>query len=152
LVAQEKPEREEEEVRPEAEAERALEPIEPEKPEPNVFDWMHPGPLPNDIAKTFSGGRYVKVEVGPDGWSMEDARVYGGKAGPEGRDGTFYSPTPQKGGLRSQIDLALRPEWGNTATNTASVHLRPGTVVYVGNSASRGGIWVGGTMEIYVPK
>lgn len=94
----------------------------------------------------------MKVEVGPDGWSMEDARVYGGKAGPEGRDGTFYSPTPQKGGLRSQIDLALRPEWGNTATNTASVHLRPGTVVYVGNSASRGGIWVGGTMEIYVPK
>jgi RHS repeat-associated protein len=145
-------EREEEAARPEAEAERALEPVEPEKPEPNVFNWMHPGPLPNDIAKTFSGGRYVKVEVGQEGWSMEDARVYGGKAGPEGRDGTFYSPTPQKGGLQSQIDLALRPEWGNTATNTAAVYLKPGTIVYVGNAASQGGIWVGGTIQIYVPK
>jgi hypothetical protein len=84
---------------------------------------------------------------------MEDAHVYGGKAGPEGKDGTFYSPTPQKGGLQSQIDLALRPEWGNTAKNTVSVYLKPGTIVYVvGNSASQGGIWVGGTIQIYVPK
>jgi RHS repeat-associated protein len=153
LVAQlEEPERDEEEVTPQAEAERALEPVEPQKPEPNVFDWMHPGPLSNDIAKTFSGGRYVKVEVGEEGWSLEDARVFGGKAEPEGKDGTFYSPTPQKGGLQSQIDLGLRPEWGNTTENTASVYLKPGTVVYVGNTASQGGIWVGGTIQIYVPK
>ncbi len=158
----EEPEFDKEEARPEAEAERALEPIEPERPEPNVFDWMHPGPLTNEIARTFSGGRYVRVEVGPEGWSMEDAHVWGPRGGPEGAQGTFYSPTPQVGGIQSMIDLGLRPEWKNFAQHMVSVYLKPGTIVYVGNVASqtgatsdpffRPGPWVGGTIQIYVPK
>jgi len=115
---------------------------------------MNPGPLPSDVAKTFSGGGYVKMVVGEDGISSDTVvyRVYGGRSGPEGKDGTFYSPLPQPGGLRSQIDLALRPEWGNTAQNVGCVYLQPGTAVYVGTAASQGGIWVGGTPQIYVPK
>ena len=139
---------------PEVKPEPALEPIQPEQPEPSVFDWMNPGPLPPDIAKTFSGGRYARVVVGQEGWSSDHGvyRVYGGRSGSEGRDGTFYALLPQTGGLQSQIDLALRPEWGNTAENVTCIYLSPGTVIYVGSAASQGGPWVGGATQVYVPK
>jgi hypothetical protein len=63
----------------------------------HVFDWMTPGPLPDSIAVTFAGGRYVEAKVGPDGWMLQDARVAGGVAGEFGRNGTFYNPTPPGG-------------------------------------------------------
>jgi hypothetical protein len=116
-----------------------------------VFDLMNPGPLPPQVAGSFSGGQYVEVTVGSEGWGMDNARVYGGGSGPVGANGTFYSPTPQVGGLQSMMDLALRPEWGNTATDTVSTYIAPGTTVYVGQIASQGGHWVGGGIQVYVP-
>jgi RHS repeat-associated protein len=122
------------------EAAGALEPIDPKAPLPlNVFDWMNPGPLPESIAATYSGGRYVRVVVGPNGWALENAHVWGPAGGPTGVDGTFYSPTPQTGGIQSMIDLGLRTEWGNFAQNQSSSYLPPGTVTYVGIAASQYG-------------
>ncbi|MGA8110912.1 MAG: RHS repeat-associated core domain-containing protein, partial [Acidobacteriaceae bacterium] len=75
-----------------AEQEREQNALEPVKPGEsvakmgNVYDAMHPGPLPDDIAKTFSGGEYVEFTVGKDGLGVDNARVYGGKAGPLGRN------------------------------------------------------------------
>ena len=116
-----------------------------------VFDMMNPGPLPPQVAASFSGGQYVEVTVGSEGWGMDNARVYGGGSGPVGANGTFYSPTPQVGGIQSMMDLALRPEWGNTATDTVSTYIAPGRTVYVGQIASQGGHWVGGGIQVYVP-
>ena len=130
----------------------ALEPVKPGESVTPSYDWMNPGPLSEDVAKTFAGGRYSKVVVGDKGFGADALyHVYGGRSPPVGKDGTFYSPIPQRGGIQSQIDLALRPEWGNTAQNVICVYLKPGTVMYVGTAASQGGFWVGGTPQIYVP-
>lgn len=79
--------------------------------------------------------------------------------------GTYYTTVPQVGGIQSRIDLGLRPEWGNTAEKTVCMYLKPGTVIYVGNVASQSGasnansansspntLWVGGTIQIFVPR
>lgn len=132
----------------------ALEPIEPSPTMGmmgRVFDAMHPGPLPEDIAKTFSGGQYVEFTAGKDGIGIDNARVYGGKAGPLGRNGTFFSTEPQVGGIQSTIDYGLRPEYGNTAGNTVCAYIPPGTTVYLGQAANQGGAWVAGKIQIYVP-
>ena len=135
----------------------ALEPVKPGEQTQDlakmgkVYDAMHPGPLPDDIAKTFSGGEYVEFTVGKGGMGIDNARVYGGKAGPLGRNGTFFSTQPQVGGLQSAIDYGLRPEYGNTAGNTVCAYIPAGTTVYIGQAANQGGAWVAGNIQIYVP-
>lgn len=59
-------------------------------------------------------------------------RVYGGKSKKVGR---FFSLDKQYGGLQSQLDLALLPEWGNSASNVARVVVPKGTVIYEGRAA-----------------
>jgi hypothetical protein len=113
------------------------------------FSAIKPGPLPDDIAETFAGGRYTERVLQRD---TTYYRVHGGKAGPIGRRGTFVSPTPQAGGLQSQIDSALRPEWGNTAAKVTQIRVPAGTTVYEGIASSQGGIWVGGTPQVFIPK
>lgn len=112
------------------------------------FSAVAPGPLPGDIAETFAGGRYVMRTLESE---ITVYRVYGGSAGLAGRRGTFYSPIAQQGGLQSMIDLALRPEWGNSASAVSPVTLKAGTVIFEGIASSQGGPWVGGTPQIFVP-
>jgi hypothetical protein len=117
---------------------------------PRNFSAVEPGPLPPKVAETFAGGRYTERVL------QEETilyRVHGGRSGEIGRGGaTFLSPNPQVGGLQSQIDLALRPEWGNTATQVTRIRIPKGTVIYEGPVSSQGGAWVGGTPQVYVPK
>lgn len=70
------------------------------------------------------------------------------------------SRTPQNGGLQSQIDLALKPEWGNSAESVTTVNVPKGTTVYEGTAApqtlneSAGGTGqlIGGGNQTYIPR
>jgi hypothetical protein len=50
------------------------------------------------------------------------------------------------------LQLGIVPSVTLYPTDTADVYLKPGTVIYVGNIASQEGFWVGGGIQIYVPK
>ena len=67
------------------------------------------GPLSPQVAETFSGATYTESVLAQD---TTFYRVYGGNSE---KVGSFLTRVPQNGGLQSQIDLAINPEWGNTA-------------------------------------
>lgn len=66
------------------------------------------------------------------------------------------SATPQNGGLQSTLDLALAPEWGNTASKITRVVVPKGTTVFEGFAAPQSilhgiGMLPGGGSQIYIP-
>ncbi len=133
----------------------ALEPLSPgESVIPEPWSILNPGPLGDSpAAQSFAGGRYWKFVVPEGGFGFNAYRVWGGRATLEGGEyGTYYSPFPQVGGLQSMIDNAIDPAWGNNGGSVSCVNLRPGTVMYYGISANQGGSWVGGNVQIYVPR
>ena len=113
------------------------------------------GPLTKDVAETFRSGTYSEVVLNKD---TELYRVYGGKAG---KIGSFWSRTPQNGGLQSQLDLALNPSWGNSVNQTTSIIVPKGTYIYEGaagiqvikdSAGNKIGELLGGGNQIYIPK
>lgn len=129
------------------------------------YDAMRPGPLgdtQNSPAATFSGGRYVAIELDRPvtlyrAYAPETSRELGG----------FWSQTKPQGMLQAQIDSALRPEWGQMqdapwrvqATRWVEVEVPAGTRIYVGEVANQsfidpntgqGGVWVGGTSQVMI--
>jgi hypothetical protein len=81
-------------------------------------------------------------------------RVYGGSSG---KVGSYMTSTPQNGGMQSQMDLALNPEWGNTAQYVIEVKVPARTVIYEGTAASQtinggAGLLLGGGNQVYVPE
>jgi hypothetical protein len=59
--------------------------------------------------------------------------------------------------MQSQLDLALSPSWGNTATNVTVVTVPKGTVIYEGFAAPQtinggAGFLMGGGNQIYIPE
>ena len=142
------------ETKPEMVNGAPLEPLEPIQPgefiAPEPWSIMNPGPLGDGaVAQSFAGGRYSEFTIPEGGMGFDAYRVWGGDAK---EDGSIYSLTPQNGGIQSMIDLALRPEWGNTAENVTCVSLPAGTVTYVGQSASQGDFYVRGGVQMFVPK
>lgn len=90
--------------------------------------------------------------------NTEMYRVSGGTAG---RIGSYLSRTPQRGGLQSQLDLALNPAWGNTTQNIGKVIVPKGTTIYEGFAAPQNiydslgnviGKLPGGGNQIYILK
>lgn len=64
---------------------------------------------------------------------------------------------PQNGGIQSQIDLALKPEWGNTTQYVTKVTVPKGNVIYEGTAAPQtinGGVGqlIGGGNQVYIPE
>ena len=64
---------------------------------------------------------------------------------------------PQNGGIQSQIDLALNPEWGNTTQYVTKVTVPKGTVIYEGAAAPQSinggaGQLLGGGNQVYIPE
>jgi len=143
-------ERDEEELRPEAEWERALEPIE-ETPEKR---WVCPGcvrpgekgPLDEPTAETFEWYLPYKLERRSTFY-----RQWGPPAKLTGsRGGTYYSFFPPAGSedfMRDQ--MSLPPKW-NSMKNTTEVTFPAGTVVYIGPAAANGG-YSGGGIQVFVP-
>jgi hypothetical protein len=114
----------------------------------------NPGPLSQDVAETFTGGSYTQTVLTED---MTFYRVYGGDAG---QVGSYMSRVPQNGGIQSQIDLALKPEWGNTTECVTTVTVPKGTVIYEGTAAPQTlnetiggtGELIGGGNQVYIPR
>jgi hypothetical protein len=106
---------------------------------------LKPGPLPEKIAQTFRGGSYTASTVSEP---ITLYRVYGGKAG---QLGPYWTRTRPSGPLQARIDLALRPEWGNTATQVVKIEVPAGTKIYEGFVEAQGGL-VGGGSQVVIPK
>jgi len=113
------------------------------------------GPLGRKIAMTFRGASYTEQVLEEP---LTLYRVYGGEAG---MLGSYWTRTPPSGPLQSRMDLALRSEWGNSATNVVKIEVPKGTTVYEGFAApqnngiksfSEGESLPGGGSQIYIPK
>ncbi len=103
------------------------------------------GPLPANVANTFRGGSYSQITTQGETTLY---RVYGGKS-PE--IGSWWSTTKPNGPLQSQMDLALDPAWGNTATKVVEIRVPKGTVIYEGAAAPQAHL-PGGGVQVYIPK
>ena len=112
---------------------------------------MNEGPLSERTQESFRSGSYAKIILGED---TTFYRVYGGKAT---EVGSYMTRTPQNGGMQSQMDLALNPEWGNSATSVVEVTVPKGTVIYEGFAAPQtinGGLGIlpGGGNQVYITR
>lgn len=106
---------------------------------------MNPGPLPTPVANTFRSASYTEVTLTK---STTLYRAHGGNAGPLGN---FWTGTKPAGPLQAQIDLALAPEWGNTATQVTRINVPAGTTIYEGAASAQGGL-VGGGNQVFIPR
>lgn len=110
----------------------------------------NPGPLNDAVVATFRSGSYSEVVLDE---ATTLYRVYGGEAG---QLGSYWSRTAPTGPMQAQIDLALNPEWGNLATDVASIRVPAGTTIFEGAVAAQslpaGGALLGGGSQVYIPR
>lgn len=110
-----------------------------------------PGPLGESTAGTFRSATYVQRTTGTDEGVLY--RAYGGKAG---ELGSYWTRTPIEGPLQARMDLALNPEWGNTASQVSRIRLPGGVEIFEGAAApqtlSDGGELLGGGSQVFVPR
>ncbi|MFN8075921.1 MAG: DUF4157 domain-containing protein [Kineosporiaceae bacterium] len=134
---------------PEAAADPAAQAV-PGPGDPARFGPMNPGPLPDQIGATFRSSTYSGVVLTAP---LELYRVYGGKAG---KIGSYWTRTRPSGALQAQLDSALNPSWGNSATLVAVIRVPAGTTIYDGIAAGQaidnGGWLVGGGSQVFIPK
>jgi RHS repeat-associated protein len=147
-----------EEINPETEWERAMEPVEPslqfslQWPPADAFSASYPGPLssyPPGYAESFSWYLEVTLE--------SDATYYRGWGDPAGLtgsgSGTYYSLfnpydySPELDELRDQMSL---PSTWNSLTNLNAVTVPAGTTVYMGPASPQQG-YNGGGFQVFVP-
>jgi RHS repeat-associated protein len=116
-----------------------------------TYSPANPGPLKKSVAESFGGATYKEAVLTQD---TTFYRVYGGSSG---KVGSYMTRVPQNGGMQSQIDLALNPQWGNTAQYVTKVTVPKGTVIYEGTAAAQtinggAGQLIGGGNQIYIPE
>jgi hypothetical protein len=102
------------------------------------------GPLPTEISRLFRGGSYVETRLSEP---VVLFRVHGGTAGPVG---AWWSRQSAAGPLQAQIDLALLPQWGNTAQRVTRIGVPAGTTIFEGFAEAQGGL-VGGGSQVLIP-
>jgi hypothetical protein len=103
------------------------------------------GPLGKKVAATFRSATYTEL-VTSEATTLY--RAYGGKAG---ELGAYWTRTPPTGALQSQIDSALLRQWGITAQSVTRIQVPPGTKIFEGIAASKGG-FVGGGNQVFIPR
>ena len=113
------------------------------------FDTQNPGPLSRDLAGTFSGGRYREVIL------QSDTVFY--RAGQSGKPlGQFFDTSPAGGILQARIDKAILPRWPGGGTSPIDtvfgVRVPAGARVYTGTVSSQGGVYIGGTQQVVIPR
>ena len=113
------------------------------------FSAIEPGPLAENLAGTFAGGRYTTVTL------QNDTILY--RAGTANQPlGQFFSLEKPTGVLQTRIDKAVLPEWpggGTSPIDTSfTVKIPAGTQVHVGEVGTQGGFYISGTQQIDVPK
>lgn len=114
------------------------------------FGPHNPGPLADDIAITFRSSSYTQTTLSD---SVTLYRAYGGKAG---ELGSYWTRVKPRGPVQSQLDSALNPAWGNSASSVATARVPAGTTIYEGAAASQpiagGGSLLGGGSQVYIPR
>lgn len=113
------------------------------------FTAIDPGPLADDLAETFAGGRYREVILDED--------IVLKRVGEQGKPlGQFFSQQSTGGVVQARVDRAVLPQWrtgAKSAVDTEFDILVPkGSRVYVGEVGSQGGFYVGGAQQVVVPK
>jgi filamentous hemagglutinin len=113
------------------------------------FSAIEPGPLTDNLAGTFAGGRYTTVTL------QNDTILY--RAGTADQPlGQFFSLDPPTGVLQTRIDKAVLPEWpagGTSPIDTYfAVKIPAGTQVHIGEVGTQNGFYIGGTQQVVVPK
>jgi filamentous hemagglutinin len=103
---------------------------------------LNPGPLPNDIARTFRSGTYQEVVT------AEPTTLYRVISDNGNPAGGYWTRTRPEGPLQSVIDSALDQNWGNTATRVVQMEVPAGTRLFEGVAAPQRGL-VGGGNQIY---
>lgn len=70
--------------------------------------------------------------------------------------GQFFSSEPLISILQTRIDKAVLPQWPNGAKSQVDtvfrVKIPSGTKLYIGETGSQGGVYIGGTQQIVVSK
>jgi type VI secretion system secreted protein VgrG len=102
------------------------------------------GPLSPADAKAFKDGKYTEKVLTQD---VKVERLHGGGAFPQGR---WVTGGPRPLGLEGKIRMALRPEWGNAASQSSSFTLKAGTKVYEGVVAGQGTGFAGGATQLLI--
>ena len=90
------------------------------------YNPINRGPLKDNIARNFRSSTYTERVLTK---KTTMYRIYGGKSQKVGR---YLSLTKPRGGLQSQLDLALNPKWGNSVDKISKVQVPKGTTIYEG--------------------
>ena len=90
------------------------------------YNPINRGPLKDNIARNFRSSTYTERVLTK---KTTMYRIYGGKSQKVGR---YLSLTKPRGGLQSQLDLALNPKWGNSVNKISKVKVPKGTTIYEG--------------------
>jgi hypothetical protein len=106
-----------------------------------------PTSLPDEIAATFRGSRYRMLVLPAD-------QIFF-RAGTRDRPfGQFLSTDRPVSVIQTRIDKAIPPAWPNGVAAPLdtgfAIRLPRGTVLYSGDVASQGGIYMGGTNQTFV--
>ncbi|MFL5344926.1 MAG: type VI secretion system Vgr family protein [Hyalangium sp.] len=102
------------------------------------------GPLSPADAEAFKDGHYTEKVLLKD---VQVERLHGGGAFPQGR---WVTGGSRPLGLEGKIRMALRPEWGNAASQSSTLTLKAGTKVYEGIVAGQGTGYAGGATQILI--
>eukprot|EP01022_Parablepharisma_sp_SALTPOND_P005993 TRINITY_DN1243_c0_g1_i1.p1 TRINITY_DN1243_c0_g1~~TRINITY_DN1243_c0_g1_i1.p1 ORF type:complete len:800 (+),score=126.78 TRINITY_DN1243_c0_g1_i1:840-3239(+) len=113
------------------------------------YSAINPGPLADNLAGTFAGGKYTTVTL------QNDTILY--RAGTADQPlGQFFSTEPPTGVLQTRIDKAVLPKWpggGTSPIDTSfAIKIPAGTQVHIGEVGTQTGFYVGGTQQVVVLK
>lgn len=104
------------------------------------------GPLPETVANTFRSASYNQATL------SEPAILYRVSGGSTAEIGQYWTTVRPTGPLQAQIDLALKPEWENTATQVTTIRVPAGQTIYMGAAASQGGAQIGGGSQVFISR
>lgn len=109
---------------------------------------LNPGPLSDQVARTFRSSSYSEVVLTEE---VTLYRIYGGRSP---QLAPWWSRTRPSGPLQAQLDSALNPAWGNAMTDVATIRVPAGTTIYEGFAAPQalkgGGSLMGGGSQVYI--
>jgi hypothetical protein len=112
------------------------------------YSILKPGPLPEDLAETFSSGAYKEITL------STDTTFYRGGTGSRPL-GQFFGYEQPQGVLQTRVDKALLPQWPNGSTSPIDsfheIQIPAGTKVYVGEVGYQTDLYSGGSEQVLVP-
>lgn len=88
-----------------------------------------PDHIPSSVVDSFRGGTFSERVL------SQPVVMYRVSGGSSQKVGSYFSLTPQNGSAQSKFDLALLPEWGNSATHSHRVIVPEGTRILDGFAA-----------------